>query len=286
MKPRIFIGSSIEGLVIANAIQQNLDHDADCTVWTQGVFSLSSYNLDSLIKAVSENDFSVFVFSPDDVTTIRTQQFAAVRDNVILESGMFIGRYGKDRNFIVAPRGVLDLRIPSDLLGLTLAEYDGARLSSNPVAALGTACNRIRTAIRNNPTFKRQLIFNPRVNRGGMTYPLKLMIDIRNSTGVPVVITSRYFKIGSAIRPHPKAKGNPARGEYEINFPLPGTTNFTEFDYLLSVGDTVTPWMPIDPTHTDAELQAAISSAVCGEWHITYNWLGPNPTCAEHIEHL
>lgn len=141
MKPKIFIGSSAEGLQIANAIQQNLEHFANCTVWTQGVFGLSRYPIESLLDAVRANDFSVFVFSPDDVTRIRNQKVTAVRDNVVLELGLFIGRYGKDRTFIVAPRETSDLRIPTDLLGLTPADYDPNRLPSEVVPALGTACN-------------------------------------------------------------------------------------------------------------------------------------------------
>ena len=84
MKPKIFIGSSTEGLPIANAIQQDLDHFADCTVWTQGVFGLSRHPIDSLLDAVRKNDFSVFVFSLDDITTIRDEESSAVRDNVVL----------------------------------------------------------------------------------------------------------------------------------------------------------------------------------------------------------
>lgn len=293
MKPRVFIGSSKEGVAVARAIQNNLDQDAYCTVWDQGIFGLSTYNLDALIKAVSENDFSIFVFSPSDVTTIRDQQFATVRDNVILELGMFIGRYGKDRNFIVAPRGVPDLRIPSDLLGLTLAEYDqtglSSRSSSEDIApALGATCNRMRSAIKQKSIFSQQLIFNPRVGSSGQDYPLKLMIYIHNSTSVPVVITSRSFKIGSAIRPHPRARGgNRSKGEYEIRFPDPETNNLAKVDYFLRASEGVTTWIPIDPNHTDeGELQAAIDSASCGEWHITYNWLGPNPSYVEHTEHL
>src|SRR5690606_23848090 len=36
-KPKVFIGSSREGLEIGEAIQLGLDHVAECTIWTQGV---------------------------------------------------------------------------------------------------------------------------------------------------------------------------------------------------------------------------------------------------------
>ncbi|XXT19078.1 hypothetical protein WME94_53520 [Sorangium sp. So ce429] len=36
-RPRIFIGSSVEGLRVAEHIQLGLDYDADCTVWSQGL---------------------------------------------------------------------------------------------------------------------------------------------------------------------------------------------------------------------------------------------------------
>ena len=101
MRPRVFIGSSREGLNIANAVQQNLDKDADCTVWTQGVFGVSTNTLDSLISAVKQNDFSIFVFSPDDVRQICENKVIAARDNVILGTGIFIDRYGSE--FRISP---------------------------------------------------------------------------------------------------------------------------------------------------------------------------------------
>jgi Predicted nucleotide-binding protein containing TIR-like domain len=148
MKPRLFIGSSSENLNVAYAVQQGLEAVAEVTVWTQGVFSPSKYNLESLVDALFETDFGVFVFSPDDQATIRGGTFETVRDNVIFELGMFVGRLGRERSFILTPRqGMENLHLPSDLLGLTPAMYDGNRRDNNWVAAVGPACSSISQSI-------------------------------------------------------------------------------------------------------------------------------------------
>jgi hypothetical protein len=104
MKPRLFIGSSSENLEVAYAVQENLEAVAEVTVWTQGVFNPSKYNLESLADALFETDFGVFVFAPNDVTSMRGQERATVRDNVVFELGMFVGRLGRERCFILVPR--------------------------------------------------------------------------------------------------------------------------------------------------------------------------------------
>src|SRR4051812_7537671 len=127
MKPSMFIASSTEALPVAHSIQQLLEHDVYATVWSQGAFQLSSYPVEDLLNTVSNSDFGVFVFSPDDVTRLRHRQHDTVRDNVIFELGLFIGRLGRERNFFVVPRGIDKLHIPTDLLGLNAGTYDPAR---------------------------------------------------------------------------------------------------------------------------------------------------------------
>lgn len=147
MKPRIFIGSSVEGLSIAYAIQQNLLHNAETTVWDQGVFDLSSTTIESLSKVLSSSDFGIFVFSADDVIKIRDKESAAVRDNVLFEMGLFIGKLGRERVFFVIPEAT-DIHIPSDLLGVTPGKFDPNRSDGSMQAATGPVSHQIRTQIK------------------------------------------------------------------------------------------------------------------------------------------
>jgi predicted nucleotide-binding protein len=145
-KPRLFIGSSTEGLSIAYAIQENLSYSAEITVWDQGVFNLSDTTIESLMSVIDTTDFGVFVFTPDDITTIRGKKNITVRDNVLFELGLFIGKIGRKRSFIIMPDNT-EFHLPTDLLGLTPGKYETNRSDGNQRAATGSCSNKIREAI-------------------------------------------------------------------------------------------------------------------------------------------
>ena len=67
------------------------------------------------------------------------------RDNVLFELGMFIGKLGRKKAFVVHP-GKNGVSLPSDLAGITTAPYDPNE--RNLAAALGPVSTRIRTAVR------------------------------------------------------------------------------------------------------------------------------------------
>lgn len=138
--PRVFIGCSTEALPCAQALQQNLEHHAHSEVWTHGAFRPSQYPVDELLLKASEVDYAILVLHPDDSVVSRGTQLPAARDNVVLELGIFLGRLGRERTFVVQPRGA-GLRIPSDLHGLGIMEYDPAH--PNLRAALGPAASQI-----------------------------------------------------------------------------------------------------------------------------------------------
>lgn len=154
MKPKLFIGSSREGLPIADAIHSGLNRDAECTVWNQGIFNLSQNTLSDLIKVLRQSDFGIFVFSPDDITLMRGNSNPVVRDNVIFELGLFIGRLGPERSFFLVPDDVRDLHLPSDLTGITPGEYEANRSDGNWYAAVGPACGRIRRQMEQLKSFQ------------------------------------------------------------------------------------------------------------------------------------
>lgn len=156
-KPKLFIGSSTEQLAPARSLQAELARDAEVTVWDQGVFQASVPNIESLIAQLSMSDFAVFVFTPDDKLFSRGTTYDQVRDNVLFEFGLFVGAIGTRRCFIVAPPED-GARVPSDLLGITVATYDEKRIDIR--SALGPACNQIREGMRSELARRSRFLAN------------------------------------------------------------------------------------------------------------------------------
>jgi CRP/FNR family cyclic AMP-dependent transcriptional regulator len=144
--PVLFVGSSVEGLVVAREVQSQLKHDnVEVRVWTTGVFGSGGVSIDSLLEQTAMADFAVFVFGPDDRVSSRDAVHSAPRDNVIFEMGLFMGRIGRERVFMLMEHG-RDLKIPSDLLGVIPLTFV-QRASVDLKAVLGPTCHELRTRI-------------------------------------------------------------------------------------------------------------------------------------------
>ncbi len=145
-QPIFFIGSSAENLLIAREIQSGLSHDPmEVIVWTDGVFRPSAGNVESLLAAVKKSDFAALVLTPDDTVICCDIEKAAPRDNCIFELGLFMGALGRERAFIVKAWGV-DVKLPSDLLGLTPIEYGPGNIDSLP-SRIAPVCTALRKII-------------------------------------------------------------------------------------------------------------------------------------------
>lgn len=147
VKPRVFIASSAESVAVARLISAHLDYDTIPSTWHRGTFDVGSNSIDALLDKTATVDFAIFVFRPDDVATMRNTSMHIVRDNVVFELGLFIGALGKDRCFMVVPRNT-DLHLPSDLAGVTPADYDAEREDGDLQSALNYPVTQILGQIK------------------------------------------------------------------------------------------------------------------------------------------
>ena len=146
MKLRAFIGSSSKNLNISNAIKHNLHNEVECIVWKDGFFRLSRTTLETLVTRVDEFDLGIFVFGQDDTVSIGGIAGPATRDNVIYEFGLFCGRLGPHRSFVVRATDK-SLRWLSDLDGFTAAQFDSELAATNADRAIEDACRQIRNTL-------------------------------------------------------------------------------------------------------------------------------------------
>lgn len=122
MKPTIFIGSSSEAISVVDAFQSHLDDVAEVIPWRYGIFKSGESALESLINSLNRFDFAALILTPDNLVESRGSTSSSPRDNIIFEMGLFIGRLGRERVFIVSQRNS-DLKIPTDLLGIKCIQY-------------------------------------------------------------------------------------------------------------------------------------------------------------------
>jgi hypothetical protein len=148
--PSVFIGSSSEGLDVAREVELQLQQNAFTTIWKDAVFGLGIGTLESLMNALDQFDFCIMILSPDDLLESRDKNYASPRDNVVFELGLFMGRLGRSRTFIVHERDA-SLKLPSDLAGITASPY---KKRENLSAALSPTCTPIIKAIRSLGPFE------------------------------------------------------------------------------------------------------------------------------------
>lgn len=159
MKPTAFIASSSERRDVADALQELLESkNVEVTIWNQGVLAPSSVVLDGLVSRLAEFDFGIFVFAPDDTTVIRGESTYSVRDNVLFEMGLFVGRLGRERAFMVSPADPTAMHLATDLGGIVAVTYDLNRGDGNIVAALNPAASRIARAIAEQGPRKERIL--------------------------------------------------------------------------------------------------------------------------------
>lgn len=144
----IFVAYATEDRNAALAIQDainkyakdnNVDRKISVETWEVKVTPGTSI-LENLRSKIAESDFGVFIYSPDE-------QHEKARDNVVFETGLFMGMKGIDHAIILLPEG--HEVAPSDLAGIVELRYSYDKLKnvggnhSARIAELGGVCAEI-----------------------------------------------------------------------------------------------------------------------------------------------
>lgn len=182
-KPHVFIGSSKEGKDVADELQLALEPDFRCTVWDQGIFLPGHSFLEDLSTQLESFDFAVLVLTPDDTIARRDALEVAPRDNVIFESGLFLGHLGRERTILLRPSDIEGFHLFSDYLGISTPRYDYGRFKEEGPAALGAATTLIKRSIR-------RLGPKPRVNPDDSG--LENLAAMYRSTGLTYAFAERH----------------------------------------------------------------------------------------------
>jgi hypothetical protein len=150
LRTRVFIGSAQANIKVARLVASVLEHQnlLVSVVWNEDVFRLNESILSGLLRAVREFDYAVLVWGPDDVTESRGVSLRSPRDNVIFETGLFLGALGPKRVFVVCEKRT-KVKIPSDFAGITLTYYDGSLIETDDrISAVREACDQIVESIQ------------------------------------------------------------------------------------------------------------------------------------------
>lgn len=120
-RPKVFVGSADEARKMVDAIVKNLSGDFEVQRWKEA-FPSGDMTLLAFLQAVDASAFGCFILSPADrvIDGISEAELdvdptprPAPRDNVLVEIGAFLGRYGRDHTIILEPEDV-QLKLPTD----------------------------------------------------------------------------------------------------------------------------------------------------------------------------
>ena len=123
-KPKIFIGSSKEKQNYAEELQTIIRDWSNPEVWLD-IFSVSKSTIENFEVKLPEFDMCVFLWTSDDVASIRGQDMQIARDNLIFETGLSYAYIGRQNTVIVREKNT---KVISDLYGITDIIHDFSQI--------------------------------------------------------------------------------------------------------------------------------------------------------------
>lgn len=145
LKPTVFLSSSVEGAGLARAVRSLLERDCRVLFWIDNMVELDAEKRESLVEAVEQADLAILFLAGDELE-LRKSNSRKLRDQVILELGIFMGLVGWDRTLLLC-REDRDVDLPFE--GINVARYAAARGERGLHTAVESAYLSIRKAFEN-----------------------------------------------------------------------------------------------------------------------------------------
>lgn len=151
MKSRIFIGSSTESKRTAERVQEIMEPEFECELWSKDFFEINRTAYDNLVQKAPSFDYAIFVGGTDDTVFRRKkggrpEMKLAPRDNVYLEFALYGGILSVARSFFMLDE---KCRAASDLNGVTLFYYNDQEDS------IERCCEQLKEYIREEERINR-----------------------------------------------------------------------------------------------------------------------------------
>ncbi|MBI4388319.1 MAG: hypothetical protein HY582_04690 [Candidatus Omnitrophica bacterium] len=120
--------------------------------------------------------------------------------------------------------------------------------------------------------FPRKAINNLYVDtrRGSVNtaYPKVIWVELRNHTNKSIYVFSEGFDFGTIISLAPNAAKDAATGRCEIKFEGRQPGILSDIDTIVRPNQTISTWVPVNPSHSDPEIDAALSQRQIGTLHL------------------
>jgi hypothetical protein len=142
----VLVASSTEVRIIARDLRTRLPEDWSVVLWDESVIRPGQSVWEGLIDVCRAIDVAVLLLTADDVLEQRGRRQAVPRDNLIFEAGLCMGLLGPERTLLVQQLD-LDLRLPSDLEGITRVRFPAPLPDRDARAALDRAAREIERCV-------------------------------------------------------------------------------------------------------------------------------------------
>jgi hypothetical protein len=96
------------------------------------------------------------------------------------------------------------------------------------------------------------------------TYSKVVSIEISNHTNEPLYVISEGFSFTGLLKPSQHGKKNASTDVYEVKFEGRQAGLLSEIDTIIRANQTISTWVPVDPSQTDQDIDSALAKKSVG----------------------